>query len=52
LNFIHRDESAIYYESGYSCDNAIFIKLGSESFFITDGRYEIEAKEKVQKSYI
>jgi Xaa-Pro aminopeptidase len=43
-NYILKDENAVYYECGYSCDNQIFIKLGSESFLITDARYEIEAK--------
>ncbi|MCK5110528.1 MAG: aminopeptidase P family protein [Arcobacteraceae bacterium] len=43
-NYILCDENAVYYECGYSCDNLIFLKLGGESFFITDARYEIEAK--------
>lgn len=44
-NFILKNENAIYYEAGFSCDNAIFLSLGSEKFFITDARYTIEAKE-------
>jgi Xaa-Pro aminopeptidase len=44
-NYILRDENAVYYECGFSCDNEIFLKLGSESFFITDARYTIAAKE-------
>ncbi len=48
MNYIiYKNENALYYECGYSCDNAVFLTLGSESFFITDGRYEIEAKEAV-----
>ena len=47
-NYIVRDESAIYYEANYSSDNALFLKLGSESFLLTDSRYEIEAKESVE----
>ena len=48
MNYIiYKNENALYYECNYSCDNAIFLKLGSEAFFITDGRYEIEAKEQV-----
>ncbi len=47
-NFILQNENAIYYECGYSCDNAIYITLGSESFFITDGRYEIDARENIK----
>jgi Xaa-Pro aminopeptidase len=47
MNYIHRYESAIYYECGYSCDNAIFLKIGDDSYFITDGRYAIEAKREI-----
>ena len=47
MNYILRDENAIYYECSYSCDNAIYLKCGSEAFFITDSRYTIEAEEKV-----
>lgn len=52
MNYILKNENAIYYECGYSCDNAIFLKLGSEAFFITDGRYEIEAKEYAQNATV
>jgi len=48
MNYIIKDENAIYYECAYSCDNALFLKLGSESFFITDSRYTVEAEEFVQ----
>jgi len=48
MNYIVKDENAIYYECGYSSDNALFLKLGSEAFFITDSRYAIEAQELVQ----
>ena len=44
-NFILKNENAIYYECKFSCDNVIFLSLGSEKFFITDARYTIEAKE-------
>lgn len=44
-NYILRDENAVYYECGFSCDNVIFISLGSEKFFLTDARYVLEAKE-------
>jgi Xaa-Pro aminopeptidase len=43
-NYILKDENAIYFECGYSCDNALYLKLGSEAFFITDGRYTVDAK--------
>jgi len=52
VNYIHQNENAIYYECGYSCDNAIFLKLGSENFFITDSRYELEAKEGVKNGLV
>jgi len=51
-SFILQNENSIYYECGYSCDNVIFLSLGSESFFITDTRYELEAKFFVQNSQV
>jgi len=45
---VFKNENALYYECGYSCDNAIFLKLEKEGFFITDGRYELEAKEAIK----
>ncbi len=47
-NFILQNENAIYYECGYSCDNAIYLSLGSETFFITDGRYAVDVKENIK----
>lgn len=44
-NYILLNENAIYYECGFSCDNVIFIKLENDTYFITDARYTIEAKE-------
>ena len=44
-NYILKNENAIYYECGFSCDNVIFIKLQNDSYFITDARYTIEAKQ-------
>jgi len=52
VNYILTNENAIYYECGYSSDNAIFLKLGSESFFLTDSRYEIEAKEAIKNASV
>ncbi|MFA7090940.1 MAG: M24 family metallopeptidase [Arcobacteraceae bacterium] len=51
-NYILKNENAIYYECGYSCDNAIYICLGKDSFFITDARYTIEAEHEVQKAQV
>jgi Xaa-Pro aminopeptidase len=45
LNYILTNESSLYYECGFSCDNAILLKLGTHRYFFTDSRYEIEAKE-------
>jgi len=52
MNYIVKDENAIYYECGYSSDNALFLKLGSEAFFITDARYAIEAQEQVHEATV
>ena len=52
MNYILKDENAIYYECGYSSDNALFLQCGSESFFITDSRYSIEAKELVRDAEV
>jgi len=48
MNRIHRDESALYHACGYSCDNAIYLRLGKEAFFITDGRYTVDAEANVR----
>lgn len=48
MNYIVKDENSIYYECGFSSDNALFLKLGSEAFFITDARYTVEAEELVK----
>jgi Xaa-Pro aminopeptidase len=47
-DYILKSQSALYHECGFSCDNGIFLKLGSESFFITDGRYTLDAKQKIK----
>jgi Xaa-Pro aminopeptidase len=51
-NYILKNENAIYYECGYSCDNALYLTLGSETFFITDARYTIEAQLEVHHAQI
>ena len=51
-NYILKDENAVYYECGFSCDNELFLKLGSDSFFITDPRYTTEAKEYVKNAEV
>lgn len=52
MNSMFKNENAIYYECGYSCDNALYLSLGSEAFFITDSRYTIDAKEHVQNAMV
>lgn len=47
-NFILKNENAVYYECGYSCDNEIFIFANGKKFFISDARYEIEAKQRLK----
>jgi len=48
LNYILKDENATYYECGFSSDNAYFLKVGDEKYFITDSRYTTEAKAEVK----
>lgn len=52
MNYMLKDENAIYYECGYSCDNALYLRLGSEAFFITDSRYTIDATENVHHATV
>lgn len=51
-NYLTLDENAQYFECGYSCDNAVLIKLGNEKIFITDGRYTLEARQNTQNIQI
>ncbi|MDR1911124.1 MAG: aminopeptidase P family protein [Helicobacteraceae bacterium] len=43
-----KSESAQFYETGFSCDNAIVLASDRDRFFITDGRYALEAKSRVK----
>ena len=43
--YLTLDESAQYYECGFSCDNALILRIKDERYFITDSRYTLEAKE-------
>lgn len=52
LNYILKDENAVYFECGYSCDNEIFIKFQNRGFFITDSRYAIEARSIIPNSEV
>jgi Xaa-Pro aminopeptidase len=52
MNYILKDENALYYECGYSCDNALFLSLGDEKFFLTDSRYQQEATETIKDATV
>lgn len=52
MNYMLKDENAIYYECGYSNDNALYVNLGSEAFLITDSRYTIEAEDGVRNAKV
>jgi len=43
LNYILKNENAIYYECGYSNDNSIFLSIEGVNYLFTDGRYALEA---------
>ena len=43
-NYILQNENAVYFEAQYSCDNVMFLSISGDNYFITDARYEIEAK--------
>ena len=51
-NYILKDENAVFYECGYSCDNEIFLSINDNNFFITDSRYAIEAKNLVKNAEV
>lgn len=50
--YIVKDENAMFYECGFSCDNGYFLRLKKESFFITDSRYTFEAKEIIKNAKV
>lgn len=52
VNYILKDENAQYFECGFSCDNALFLKLGCEAFFITDARYVTEASQLISTATV
>ena len=43
--YLTLNENAQYYECGFSCDNALILRIKDERYFITDSRYTLEAKE-------
>ena len=52
MNYILNGENEIYYECGWSSDNAIFLSLNGNRYVITDGRYTLEAKESANAEVI
>lgn len=52
MNYILKNENAIYHECGFSCDNVIYIKCEKGNFFITDARYTTEAKEIIKNAEV
>ncbi|ACM93288.1 proline aminopeptidase [Nautilia profundicola AmH] len=52
MNYILNKENEIYYECGWSSDNALFLKLGDYKYIITDGRYTLEAKEEANAEVV
>ncbi len=52
MNYILKDENAVYYECGFSCDNELFLKLGDGAFFLTDSRYFDEAREYIRDTQV
>jgi len=52
VNYILQDENAQYFECGFSCDHAVFLRLGSEAFFITDARYTTEASGIIKNATV
>jgi len=52
MDYIVNKENEIYYECGWSSDNAVFLKIGDNRYVITDGRYTLEAKEEADAEVI
>lgn len=52
MNYLLKDENAVFYECGFSCDNEVFLRLGSEAFFITDARYTTEASAIIKNATV
>lgn len=52
MNFIVTHEAALLYEAGFSCDNGIFLSLGKKRYFLTDGRYTLDANEGVKGAVV
>ncbi len=51
-NFIIKDENAMFFECGFSCDNGYFLHLDTKNYFITDSRYTFEASEVIKNTKV
>jgi Xaa-Pro aminopeptidase len=52
MNYILNKENEIYYECGWSSDNAVFLSLEGRKYVITDGRYTLDAKENAKAEVV
>lgn len=53
MSYITTNENAMFYECGFSSDNAIFIRINDKkAFFITDSRYTLEAKNEIKNAKV
>ena len=48
--YLLKSENSIYYQCGYSCDNAVVLVADGSSVFFTDSRYQFEAKKFCNKN--
>ncbi|MBE2984377.1 aminopeptidase P family protein [Campylobacter sp. RM9344] len=52
MNYILKDENAVFFECGYSCDNEILLCIDGVKYFLSDARYYFEAKKLVNHGVI
>jgi Xaa-Pro aminopeptidase len=52
MDYIFNKENEIYYECGWSSDNALFLSLDGNRYVITDGRYTLDAKENANAEVV
>ena len=52
MDYIFNKENEIYYECGWSSDNALFLSLDGYRYVITDGRYTLDAKENANAEVV
>ena len=52
MNYILNKENEIYYECGWSSDNALFLSVDGYRYVITDGRYTLDAEENADAEVV